>query len=694
MQLGMLLAAAPHGLFMHGLAMQPRVRTFPTLMKLGYDVDRFAGRYALGKNLPAVESKSGFTLSRSGSGEVRLLGGACSEVLGGANLAKLLKNGYNLEVRAMEAMQRDEPAAALSVHTSAGVPPELDEFLKALEPHIPTKTGDWCVNLQAEGASAVHAAIDMALQWSQPGADFSRPDARNRVACGASSYHGPASTSPGGATPLGAVAKGLTHKARYPVPSPFFRRRGEDDPTFHARLLVDFEQYLDMYEHEIGVLLIEPQWGSSVAAMPWPPSLLRQYIHAAKARGIAVIADEIMCGLGRHGVEPAEGGTGCFLSECWDLQPDVLTFGKSIGGGAGQLLSGAILLDGASKLQVASRTAFQSHTYAGSSARALANGAALLNELQSWRPSVRAIEAAIAPVVAELNEACGGAMIAHGHGALWGGLFAHADPMARTAANLAFKRRCAAKGVLPYFVPVGGFMLTPRYDDEPAAFGAALQDMADCALETVREMGWGDNQLLPVEGPASAAPPQVPRFKGHDADDEAREATQLDGATARATPWLASPPLASAARELGRVCWSGTSLSSREAEIAILATAYAYRAGAEWSVHVVEARKAGLADEHIAAIARGCAPAFAPHSKERAIYAVANDLLEHKRVSAVHYAQAVASLGETGVVELVSLVGYYGYVALTLNAFEIDGPHAPEAHSPKLPWEADAGLAG
>lgn len=175
MQLGMLLVAGPQGLFMHGIGLQPRVRTLPSLMKLGYDVDRFAGRYALGKNLPAVESKSGFTLARSGSGEVRLLGGACSEVLGGANLANLLNKGYELEVSAMEALRKDEPAAALSVHTSAGVPPELNEFLKALEPHIPTKTGDWCVNLQAEGASAVHAAIDMALQWSQPGADSSRP---------------------------------------------------------------------------------------------------------------------------------------------------------------------------------------------------------------------------------------------------------------------------------------------------------------------------------------------------------------------------------------------------------------------------------------------------------------------------------------------------------------------------------------
>ncbi len=195
---------------------------------------------------------------------------------------------------------------------------------------------------------------------------------------------------------------------------------------------------------QVGVLLVEPQWGSSVAAMPWPPALLRDYISAAKARGIAVIADEIMCGLGRHGAEPAAGGTGCFLSECWDLQPDILTFGKGIGGGAGHLLSGAVVLEGASKLQGGpAGTAYQSHTYAGSSARALANGAALLASLEKWRPSVRAIEAAVAPIAAELNEASGGAVLAHGQGALWGGLFAHPDPQARTAANLEFKRLCA-----------------------------------------------------------------------------------------------------------------------------------------------------------------------------------------------------------------------------------------------------------
>jgi len=434
-------------------------------------------------------------------------------VLGGQNLAKLLRSGYELEVAAMEALEAGKPAPALSVHTSIGVPREMDRFLAALERHVPSKTGDWCVNLQAEGGSAVHAAVDMGLQLFHGGEDFNKADARTRVACGASSYHGPASTSPGGGTPLGAISKGLTHPVRYPVPSPFLRRRGEADADFHARIFDGFKRYLDAYEHELGVLLIEPQWGSSVAAMPWPPALIKAYIAEAKSRGIAVVCDEIMCGLGRHGAAPAAGGTGCFLAECWDLQPDVVTFGKSIGGGAGHLLSGAIVLDGASKLNSEARTALQSHTYAGSSARALANGATLLETLEEWRPSVNAIADAIAPLAAELNEASEGAVLAHGQGALWGGLFTNADPAARTAANVEFKKRCAAAKVLPYFVPVGGFMLTPRYDDEPEAYGAAVKDMAQCALEVAREMGWAKSALLPVDAPPALeytpAPPSV-----------------------------------------------------------------------------------------------------------------------------------------------------------------------------------------
>ena len=163
-----------------GLAVQGVVQPAPGAVSTspaGYNVNRFAGRYALGKNLPAVDKKKGFAMNRVDSGEVRVLGGACSEVLGGANLANLLRDGFELEERAMAALRNDEPAETLSIHTSAGVPPQLNNFIAALEPHLPTTSDDWALNLQAEGG-AVHAAIDMAPQVFQGGQDLASPTAR------------------------------------------------------------------------------------------------------------------------------------------------------------------------------------------------------------------------------------------------------------------------------------------------------------------------------------------------------------------------------------------------------------------------------------------------------------------------------------------------------------------------------------
>ena len=82
----------------------------PVGAMVGYQNGRFAGRYALGKNLPAVTTKQGFAFDRVGTGEVRVLGGACSEVLGGSNLAAMLKPGYDLEVRAYESLAANKPA--------------------------------------------------------------------------------------------------------------------------------------------------------------------------------------------------------------------------------------------------------------------------------------------------------------------------------------------------------------------------------------------------------------------------------------------------------------------------------------------------------------------------------------------------------------------------------------------------------
>jgi 4-carboxymuconolactone decarboxylase len=56
------------------------------------------------------------------------------------------------------------------------------------------------------------------------------------------------------------------------------------------------------------------------------------------------------------------------------------------------------------------------------------------------------------------------------------------------------------------------------------------------------------------------------------------------------------------------------------------------------------------------------------------VYAFAKELLDTRKVSDVTYKRAVAELSLTAVVELVGVLGYYGLVSMTINAFEVPLP--------------------
>ena len=59
---------------------------------------------------------------------------------------------------------------------------------------------------------------------------------------------------------------------------------------------------------------------------------------------------------------------------------------------------------------------------------------------------------------------------------------------------------------------------------------------------------------------------------------------------------------------------------------------------------------------------------------EATAHAVAAQLVRHHRISDATYAAAIDAFGETGLVELVTTVGYYCLISVTLNAFEIPLP--------------------
>ncbi|WP_324690140.1 carboxymuconolactone decarboxylase family protein [Cobetia sp. D5] len=134
--------------------------------------------------------------------------------------------------------------------------------------------------------------------------------------------------------------------------------------------------------------------------------------------------------------------------------------------------------------------------------------------------------------------------------------------------------------------------------------------------------------------------------------------------------WIHSPELANHAQRLGAFCRYATGLELRLSELAILTTAAWWKSQAEWQIHAPIAEQAGLAPEVIAALREEREPAF-EQDDERLVYRITRALYAERRVDDALYAEAVAMFGETVVVELVGVLGYYALVAMTLNVFAV-----------------------
>jgi len=63
---------------------------------------------------------------------------------------------------------------------------------------------------------------------------------------------------------------------------------------------------------------------------------------------------------------------------------------------------------------------------------------------------------------------------------MWGGLFCQEDESKRAMAAEAFKSACEQGGVWPYFVPAGGFMITPPMDVEESELREGLRRLVQC----------------------------------------------------------------------------------------------------------------------------------------------------------------------------------------------------------------------
>ena len=134
--------------------------------------------------------------------------------------------------------------------------------------------------------------------------------------------------------------------------------------------------------------------------------------------------------------------------------------------------------------------------------------------------------------------------------------------------------------------------------------------------------------------------------------------------------WLLAPGLADPAQRLGAFCRYGTSLALVESELLILLVAAGFDCVGEQQIHEPIAIGAGLSEAAVDAIRTGATPELAT-PRQRMLLRMATALIRTNRIPESVYGEATAEFGQTGVVEIVGVIGYYALVAMTLNAFDM-----------------------
>jgi 4-carboxymuconolactone decarboxylase len=136
--------------------------------------------------------------------------------------------------------------------------------------------------------------------------------------------------------------------------------------------------------------------------------------------------------------------------------------------------------------------------------------------------------------------------------------------------------------------------------------------------------------------------------------------------------WIHNPDMARLIAPVGGYLRSDGKLPDRLRELAILVTARFWKSEYEWYSHWKQAVAAGVPQAVVDAIHQGKRPAL--DGQDALVFEVATSLHERHEIPDALYQQALASLGQTMLIELVALLGYYTLVSMGLNAFQVGLP--------------------
>jgi 4-carboxymuconolactone decarboxylase len=143
-------------------------------------------------------------------------------------------------------------------------------------------------------------------------------------------------------------------------------------------------------------------------------------------------------------------------------------------------------------------------------------------------------------------------------------------------------------------------------------------------------------------------------------------------------PLLRSPELMDRLQKVGEYLRFQSSLEPRISEFIMLIVSREWTQQFEWFVHVPLGRKAGIAEDTIAALAEG-RRSHGMAEDEAIAYDFCDELLRTRGVCETTYRRAVTRFGETGVIDMIAVAGYFTTVSMVMNV-----AHSPASEDPSV----------
>src|SRR5438105_2720942 len=134
--------------------------------------------------------------------------------------------------------------------------------------------------------------------------------------------------------------------------------------------------------------------------------------------------------------------------------------------------------------------------------------------------------------------------------------------------------------------------------------------------------------------------------------------------------YVHNPNLVKVMGPLGAYFRTGYSLSEREREIAVVIINSKFHSAYPTNAHERAAKAAGLPNDAVEALLAGLPTSFAD-KREQVVYEMATCLANARWVSKGLYDRAVEALDHIGITDVITLMGFYSSVAMTLAFYDV-----------------------